>query len=116
MTQNAHRSNERSQMEITRTNTSNAERRLLRLLTNYGPQRQRTAYNRCGRGLTEDQFTGVVSDLQKRDVREFVEHVLRRASEKGGPSLADVTVDDILFLANCAGVRLRGPKVMAILK
>ncbi len=51
-------------MEITRTNTSNAERRLLRLLTNYGPQRQRTAYNRCGRGLTEDQFTGVVSDLQ----------------------------------------------------
>ncbi len=52
----------------------------------------------------------------KIDVREFVEHVLRRASEKGGPSLADVTVDDILFLANCAGVRLRGPKVMAILK
>ena len=43
----------------------------------------------------------------KIDVRKFVEHVLRRASEKGAPSLADVTVDDILFLANCAGVRHR---------
>ena len=58
--------------------------------------------------------------MMQIDVREFVQHVLRRAFEKayseGPSSLCDVTVDDILLLADFAGVRLRRPKVVAVLK
>jgi hypothetical protein len=57
-------------MAITNIYKTNAERRLLRLLANYGAQRQKTAYNRCGRGLTEDQFASLVSELQERGLLE----------------------------------------------
>ena len=54
-----------------------AEERLRRLLANYGPERERTAFQRCGLGLTEEQFFGVVSKLAEQGFLERVSSAKR---------------------------------------